>query len=871
MSRKCIVIVVLALTLSLSKNAPAEIEGTMDSNGWWMRPGGATYEEWFYSVDKATMHDFTITINLLVTNQVNGGSGYSTAVEVKVINPDTGANQVFGQVWLQNSDPCARSDHNQTPVYLYGTDPEYSYGHGYPATGSISAVSNGLISAGGTLKVRIERIPTYQVQDAFGVWYPHVGGYPESEKGVTLSPGAGPPAGNQPPVADVNPTVVDSDVRIQERYFPPPVDLKVIYIWAKCPQGQTVEVTLDGSQSYDPEGADLDYTWSWDGNISKAATLEESLPVGNHEYSFEVSEMTGPFPWLTDEVYIYIYISEHVPEVTIRSITPDTIHEGDWLVPINFDGFAKCTDHGIKEGKWYIGDYTLQSCLCPAPFPETAESEPDFLKNLNDCKDDLFVSDEWAKLQNPPQGNTVYFETTCGAEATAKTTAMLYVSEKPTLSFVSSVGPDDFVDVVVDGTRYNVKAHIEANFKNKLVALNWLDLDLYNGEDEWLSDADRLQDIQARQRKYVDLYHYFKWCPERCDEPPDSPDVVKSRTYQVRATVEDENGYTFMLEAPSMEYHLRVPSNKWTYYETAWKEYDNAMTAKADLDELIDEGAPQWLIDLRYKAYCTHFDDSRFYCDLAWDPWEPDPNYQQEVSVFIPVIDFGLVCEQDCDECGKCWDSGCDTLGLRGSTDALYTTIPKMLGAAEVWDEPWLRIHCADALRFGVWVAEDFEELAHSQNEVRKLLTSVTAQGIAEVQNEVETAGFRAQEIAIFQQLGLTQADINDLREKVIATDPQKLADELQVDREERIRRLGRTFSGLPRSEWPWERFAIAITSPRERNYVRGQVNVEVTGWNNIVYEMPAFITVVDINGVRQGGHLLWYGTLHRLMMACVR
>ena len=85
--------------------------------------------------------DLTISLQTLVTNQADGGSGYSSPVKITYINPTSQQAQTI-QVYLQNP--------------LADQSPANSQGVGYPTTGCF-VISKAYIDTNGGLSVRLER------------------------------------------------------------------------------------------------------------------------------------------------------------------------------------------------------------------------------------------------------------------------------------------------------------------------------------------------------------------------------------------------------------------------------------------------------------------------------------------------------------------------------------------------------------------------------------------------------------------------------------------------------------------------------------------------------------------------------------------
>ncbi|MCL5040745.1 MAG: Ig-like domain-containing protein [Firmicutes bacterium] len=96
-----------------------------------------------------------LVISPLVTNQTNGGSGYSTYVRLVLENPESGAREER-EVFLKN--------------FTHERSPAFSWGSGYP-THSLTMVPKSLFSSSGELKVTMYRKPEYQDRDGYR---PHV-------------------------------------------------------------------------------------------------------------------------------------------------------------------------------------------------------------------------------------------------------------------------------------------------------------------------------------------------------------------------------------------------------------------------------------------------------------------------------------------------------------------------------------------------------------------------------------------------------------------------------------------------------------------------------------------------------------------------
>lgn len=115
---------------------------------------------WSYKLNQFDLNYFEgesvpLVINPLVTNQTNGGSGYTTYVRLVLENPESGATQEK-EVFLRN--------------FTHERSPGFSWGSGYPSH-SMTMVPKSLFSSSGELKVTMYRKPEYQDPDGYR---PHV-------------------------------------------------------------------------------------------------------------------------------------------------------------------------------------------------------------------------------------------------------------------------------------------------------------------------------------------------------------------------------------------------------------------------------------------------------------------------------------------------------------------------------------------------------------------------------------------------------------------------------------------------------------------------------------------------------------------------
>ena len=117
-------------------------KGSLISGWYWLRDSApSTYGQWTFSELNANAPSLLI-LDTLVTNGVNGGSGYSMPLAITLINPTTESQKTFNYVQAQN------------PLFTQAS--ANSQGYGYQTYGSLM-LDPGYIDANGSLIVRIAR------------------------------------------------------------------------------------------------------------------------------------------------------------------------------------------------------------------------------------------------------------------------------------------------------------------------------------------------------------------------------------------------------------------------------------------------------------------------------------------------------------------------------------------------------------------------------------------------------------------------------------------------------------------------------------------------------------------------------------------
>lgn len=118
--------------------------GDLIGNWYWLRDSGYKhYGQWNFSgLPNSTSDGFVyIYLKCLVTNTINGGSGYST--DIKLFDPSNPSK--FATVHLYNLHPEFQ-------------EPSYTYGWGYESRGWLK-ICDCRIPPSGNLTLRLERFP----------------------------------------------------------------------------------------------------------------------------------------------------------------------------------------------------------------------------------------------------------------------------------------------------------------------------------------------------------------------------------------------------------------------------------------------------------------------------------------------------------------------------------------------------------------------------------------------------------------------------------------------------------------------------------------------------------------------------------------
>jgi hypothetical protein len=121
----------------------AEVQGDLNNGWYWLRDTeNKDHGGWWFSGLASNATHSILTLDALVTQGADGGSGYSMPVQVVFTNPSTEEQLAIDYMQAQN--------------LLFGANPDDSSGHGYQTYGSILFDSR-LIGKDGSLIVRISR------------------------------------------------------------------------------------------------------------------------------------------------------------------------------------------------------------------------------------------------------------------------------------------------------------------------------------------------------------------------------------------------------------------------------------------------------------------------------------------------------------------------------------------------------------------------------------------------------------------------------------------------------------------------------------------------------------------------------------------
>ena len=119
------------------------------------------------------------------------------------------------------------------------------------------------------------------------------------------------------------------DMGIYEVYNEPPVVTMGPWVTGFTLDGKSGTLTLDASESYDPEGLTLAYQWYLDGApVSRDSVFTTTLPLGEHPFELVVSDSAGVPTWVEG-------VSEILePVETTATVTPDPITNRRTIAPL---------------------------------------------------------------------------------------------------------------------------------------------------------------------------------------------------------------------------------------------------------------------------------------------------------------------------------------------------------------------------------------------------------------------------------------------------------------------------------------------------------------------------------------------------------
>lgn len=302
--------------------------------------------------------------------------------------------------------------------------------------------------------------------------------------------------------------------------------------------------------------------------------------------------------------------------------------------------------------------------------------------------------------------------------------------------------------------------------------------------------------------------------------------------------LQDENGYAFEINpGPMVSVAVGVPQRKKDHYKTA---YGFATVATyADLFAIAaTELAPPVGIGLELGAAINSAIALAFCNQAAIDPVVPDPNFDAAV-LFAPVI---------LDPCSACADPNGvarDLLAaselalvLNAAIPAAQESLDRLAGAylaqGTAGGDPnalqlaleGMLLQGTEAVRYA-GVAADL--LGQAADALESGLTPPTATEaeVAAWQSELAANGFSAAQAAALSALGATAQEIDDLRDRLVALDPNETAQQIAGLDGEPLRESASTLLDETYFAAPAQMLLVAGTSPYPNRPVSGSLEVD--------------------------------------------
>ncbi|MCB2156383.1 PKD domain-containing protein [bacterium] len=776
---------------------PERVEG----DGKWMRPSDATYLEWCFTNLEREAFDagVKVTLELDVTNQRGGGSGYSTAVRVYVINPD-GGDEEFNPVWLQNTLPGVTTvSMAPPPAIIANTTPANTYGYGYRTSAEITTSGN-LVSQDGELKVRVERDEGFDVDDGNGLWQPHVGYYFDHEA-VHVEPADG-PLQYRPPIANAGADIV--------------IEVPTA--------GSTTNVTLDGSESEDPDGGTLTYSWyiPGEGTLTGVSPTFTNLSVGTYQAELTVTDDE----FENDDDTVRIEVLLHAPTATIDNIlfglNPITKIHQSCDDEIDLRGTGADTTYTISSYQWRSSRDGILGTT------EDVDIDP---RTLRTGKHKIYF-----KVVNDQ-----------GVES-AEAMTELYVAEDP--DFRSLFSTNELVGTFKGRTQLNFRVKADA------LDLDNVRVSMYVNPAQSIPAPTNvsLGDIHNKMMKeHLFKYSFFKeWDVTMCTTPRPKPGPSSypefrngAELHEVRfeVTGTDEAGWDFAYMVPgdypageSYELWLEIPGPRKTpSYMVAYSHWLAYITTPPIAELAASRAHLQ-------SSWISH-------AIIAHDPFWEDNDFQTAVSVAWPDEPPQIAGPSAAPETAALYELNAhsDLAVLAGN--AYYEAGSKMMGAIEGMDPIATHSQGTEALRFSAWYRDELLVIGDAFEAAHPLFASTPE---AEVQSHIDDLllnGFPTEINQAMLDHGMTQTEIDDIATSQVASD---IVTSASLDLAAYPRETAEDFPEEIHGALPDGYMYIALTNPRKDGWARGTIDIDAEIWDkepDKEWSMVPTILAITIDG----------------------